>query len=570
MRYLIDFKNSASQQDVDSYLSTNNCTVIKEWDNFDRVYLVEVASAPPSADIIERMTEEVGLKIKPLDIVKHDSMDQYFGCHSDPSKPKMPVSTTDNKDWWKNYSYTAPKFDTPSYELSRLGKNIDIYLMDSGIDISHPEFVDASIVNLYTVTPGDYGDTKGHGTALASVMVGKTCGITNATVKNVKIYQTGHDTLQSEFLSALDAIINDHVDGKWAILNCSWIIEKNEYIEHKLQLLDQEGVFIVAAAGNQGTSIEDVTPASMMEALTVGAYNKDLLPCDFSNYTGTSALSLTAGATNHGELDGWAPGDEIWVATLDGGYSYTAGTSIATAITSAIIASNISWFAYSDGQAHPWYSDTVGFGTNSVGNGSNYQYIFCFNKPDMLDLSDPKYAGSKNVIASMNDICVRPQSQLPDEVTLHARTGLSQPNVIGAVYIANRTKQIEWITPLPDNFQVIPDGLLLGMPSAEQGPSEGEIYKKYIATFNRTNDDDSVELVTVTIVVVGPQTTPQDIPDDADPIIKVALQAAACVGNTPMCFINSNASCGYGCSGGVPCCGIQCGKGFYDCFCAFC
>lgn len=565
MRYLVDFKNGTSQQDIDNYLSTNGCSVIKEWDNFDQVYLVETNTVPPTTSIIERLVEEVGLKIKPLDVVKFESMDEYFGCHADPTKPKISLSTTDAKDWWKNYSYAVPKFETPSYEISRLGKNVNIYLMDSGIQSSHPEFADANIVNLYTVTPGNYNDTKGHGTALASLMVGKTCGITNATVKNVKIFQDGHDTLQSEFLDALDAIINDHTDGTFSVLNCSWIIEKNSYVEHKLQLLNAEGVFIVASAGNQGTSIEDVTPASMMEALTVGAYNKDLKPCDFSNYTGTSSISVTNGATNHGELDGWAPGDEIWAASLDGGCAFIAGTSSAAAITSAIIASNLSWWAFQSGEIHPWYKDHVDL---SAGNAMGWQYIFCFTKTDMLDLSDPKYAESKNIIAGMQDKCTGSNIQFPDEFNLSARLDQPRPMTLAAVYNPNCTKQIEWIVPLPDNFTLLPDGLIAAQPTAEQGPVDGELSRKYVSSFRRTNNDGSVETVTVNIFIVPADLQANQVPD-SDPVLKVSLQAN-CTTNTPSCYLQTITGCIYGCAGGVECCGVQCGKGFFACFCNPC
>ena len=559
MKYLLDFKNDTSQQDIDNYLQNNGCTVLQTWDNFDKIYLVEVNVIPPAHDILERMTEEVPLKIKPL-----IAINPHWQCHEDPTKPKITLSTSDEKDWWKNYSYMSPKFELPEYEISRLGKHVNIYLMDSGIEKTHPEFVDAEIIDLYSVVPGNYSDSNGHGTSLASVMVGKTCGITDATVKNVKIFDSYHDTLQSEFLSALDAIINDHVDGRFAVCNCSWIIPKNEWIEHKLQILNNEGVFIMAAAGNQGTTIEDVTPASMMEALTVGAYNKDLEPCDFSNYTGGSIVSVTGGSVNHGALDGWAPGEQIWAAGLNGTYGYVAGTSIATAIASAVTASNISWFINDDKQVFNYYNEAVSL--DSV-NAAGYNG-FVFNKKQLLDFSkNPKYEESKNLITGLYDKCANLNIQFPDEVNIKIQANFDKIVNLGAAYNPNSTKNIEWLTPLPENFELLPDGLIIGKPGPDQGPSDNQQYRKFEATLNRTNLDDTVELVTINIFIFRPDIDKEQLPED-DPIIPILLQAP-CNTNAGYCVLQTQFSCSPACGGGTPCCAINCSKMFYWCYCTW-
>jgi Subtilase family len=559
MRFLLDFKNGTSQQDINTYLSTNGCTVVQEWDNFDKVYLVETNNTPPADSILERITEEVPLKIKPLTAVE---INPYFQCHEDPNKPKITISTSDDKDWWKNYSYMTPRFELPEYEISRLGQNITIYLMDSGILKTHTEFSEANIIDLYTVTPGDFSDNSGHGTALASVMVGKTCGITAATLKNVKIFNPNHNTLQSEFLTALDSIINDHVDGQFSICNCSWIIEKNEWVEHKLQILNNEGVFIIAAAGNQGTSIEDVTPASMFEALTVGAYNKNLVPCDFSNYTGGSAISVTENQVNHGELDGWAPGEEIWAATLDGGYAYTAGTSMATAIVSACTAANLSWFVHDNGEAFTHYKENTTI--DSQANG--FQYVFSFIKKQLLDFSqDIKYENSKNIITGLFDKCSNLNIQLPDEINCKINVGNTNITVLGAAFNPNQTKGYEWIVELPNNFELLKDGLIVGKPNFDQGPEVGQNYKKFEASLKRINIDNSEEIVVINLYICKDNINPNELPSD-DPVIPILLQNS-CAPNAWICVLQTVFACTYACSGGQNCCSINCSKYTYACEC---
>ena len=81
----------------------------------------------------------------------------------------------------------------PSYSLhdSTYLSKPELYIMDSGIDATNPEFVgtDLEIEEWYTC-PNIYapGDQKGHGTAVASMAVGKNVGIT-PNVKQLKLLE---------------------------------------------------------------------------------------------------------------------------------------------------------------------------------------------------------------------------------------------------------------------------------------------------------------------------------------------------------------------------------------------
>jgi len=508
MKYIVDFHNDAAQADIDGYLSVNGCTVIKEWDNFDKVYLVEAASEPPAASIVAFVKDdEYTLAIKPKDI-------EFNPYHNtvNPNSPQITISTTEKKDWWKNYSLAQPVFDAPTAQYSQKGSNINVYIMDSGIDATHPEFEGVSITNLYSVTD-NFLDLTGHGTALASAIAGTTCGISSAKLKIVKIFEPNHATLQSQFLDALDAIMADLPEGHFGILNCSWAVERNEWIEFKLRECIDDGLWIVAAAGNSGEPIGDVTPAAMPEAFTVGSYTPDLVPADFSNYTETSAISVTGGNVNHGVLDGWAPGVDIWVANANytgtngflpsDPYGYVAGTSISTAITVGIIAHNLSDFCYSDGTKLP---EANGF---FIAGPGSIPYLVTARK-DLLDLSDPKYADSKNSLVTMIN---QPNTmQIPDEVSMSIRAGEKQ--TLARVFNPSLTKSASFIDPLPDNFTILPHGSVHGEPTLEQGPTGDDLYKIYTAKLKRVGLDDVEEIVTIKIYVTTPNFQPTDLPED--------------------------------------------------------
>jgi hypothetical protein len=550
MKFLIDFKADALNAEISTYLQQHNCTVLKEWNKFDKIFLVESEAIPPSADITDRIVEENHLIISPLEVT---ILNQYYGTHRDPAKETINIDINDTKDWWKNYSRGRPEFLNHTTTLKRLGQNISVYLVDSGIEASHPEFENADITNLYSVTPGDFGDTNGHGTSLASVIVGKSCGVTDAKLKIVKIFDAQHSTTEHEFLDAMDAIIADHVDGTYSILNASWTIPKNEWVEHKLRVLENEGIFIIAAAGNNGSSIEDVTPASMIDVITIGAYNKDLEPCNFSNYTGGSIISVTGDIVNYGELDGWAPGEEIWAAGLNGTYGYVAGTSIAAAIASAVLASNLTKRCYDDG------TRIEGWGSLRVSTAAIDSSLVLFYRLDLLNLADPKYQNSINVLATFSDRDILPVTQAPDEFSFTYTVGQELQGV--RLYQPTFTKAIEWITPLPNNFLVIPDGRLYGNPDISQTAYP---YKAYTASFIRTSTDDVQETVNITIYVIPENFEPNSVPSD-DPI-QITLQSEICSGGSfGTCFGNGGVLCIDRCANS--CCGSPFYKSSYQCTC---
>ncbi len=558
MKYLVDFKNTATDSEIQAYLAAHGCTVLKEWDNFDKVFLVEANSAPPATDITEHVVLEDGVTITP-----HYDLNNHWGRHDDPNQDSITVDTSDEKDWWKNYSYEQPVFDEPTLTLARFGEHIVAYVMDSGFtDNSNGEFTGVNVVNLYSILGNDFSDSNGHGTAMSSLISGRTCGITDATIKVVKIFDDNTPTLQSQFLDALDAIISDHNPAKFAVLNCSWTIPKNTFIEAKLRTLNDSGVFIVASAGNNGVEIEDVTPASMPEALTVGAYNKDLQPCSFSNYSDL-LTSDQLGTTNHGELDGWAPGERIWAYGVQ--YGWVQGTSPAAAITSAVVINNLHRYCGNTGvrlpYAHDWNLNTL---------NQNAVVSLAFSRKDLLDLSDPKYASSVNRIATLYDFNNSNTVPPTDEFNLSIRVGSKgEAGLMAQVVDPYTTKSVVDISPMPSFCQLLPSGMLYGNPTISDGPADGETYKQYVWQFTKTNMDDVAETVTVNIYVLHENYQPSDLPDDHIINISLAVNCnqgfvvTSCSFDTfyASCINNCGQQCCYHASKGASFC--ECG-GFSD------
>jgi len=454
--YIIDFVNDATDADINEYLTTCGATIIKTFNAFEKVYMVEAEAMPPTTALTERVADDHDHSnhIKLLNTVSLE-----LPTLSDEGSTL--VTTSEQKDWWKVYSGSKVDLEAENFQLPLSGKGSVVYLLDSGIKLDHPEFVDSDIECLYSLLDDDFTDRKGHGTALASLIVGKNCGITDSKLKVVKLFDTEVPTKLSDFLSALDAIYVDFTSlNMYGIVNCSWEIARDEYIESKLQRLWLAGAQIVVAAGNTGTDIGNVTPAAMSDALVVGAYNSLLQPCDFSDYTGTSATSVTAGGVNGGKLAGWAPGENIYVAKLDGDYGFSSGTSMAAAIHSAILAYNVTLPAFQ-------FDDNV----NTMFNTSTVNRMTFFIKEGLLILDDAKYENSPNRISCLITDSVDTYYLIGHDIELFAAI----PTQVLSRTILFNPLQFASITlhdPLPYNMHINSHGILSGYVEQIEGEME--------------------------------------------------------------------------------------------------
>jgi hypothetical protein len=482
-QYIIDFVNSATAADINSYLNSCGASIIKSFNAFEKVVLVECSEVPPASDIVEHIKDDT-------DHTNHIKLLTTIPIQMPvlPAEGSKTVQTSDQKDWWKVYSGSVVDLDAPSFQLPLSGAGGVVYLLDSGIKLDHPEFQGADIECLYSLTD-DFVDRKGHGTALASVIVGKTCGITNAKLKVVKLFDTEVPTRLSDFLSAMDAVYNDFATNtSYGIMNCSWAIARNEYIEAKMQTLFRAGIQIVVASGNDGSDIGDVTPAAMPESIVVGAYNSSLLPCDFSDYTGTSAISVTSGSTNGGKLSGWAPGEDIYAAKLDGSCGFSSGTSMSAAIHSAIIAYNVALPPFQ-------FDDSV----NAIWNNATRNNVSFLAKRGLLILDDPKYQNSPNLVSLLITDMIGPyDAQGPNPLLFAAifagapvRVTLFNPMTVSSVTLHD---------PLPNGLIINNYGILSGYVDSVEGEKEEHTVSLSVTDVNGNTSDGTLKIVILKIL----------------------------------------------------------------------
>jgi hypothetical protein len=207
------------------------------------------------------------------------------------------------------------------------GPSVPIAILDSGVDLSHPEFQGASITLLnqqvLTDSAQDY-----HGTGVASVAAAPANGVGIVGLypgANVWAYDV-RDLSTANVIAGLDAAIRRGP----SVINMSFgFTFLDPMLELETLLAFGTGSVLVASAGNEfaeGNPVE--YPASLNHVLTVAATDRNNLPTDFSN--ASDAVDLAA------------PGQDIVVATPfsfnPAGWETAAGTSFSAPITAAATA----------------------------------------------------------------------------------------------------------------------------------------------------------------------------------------------------------------------------------------
>ena len=579
MHYIIEFTENSTQQERQDYLNLHACEVDKTWDNFSETVLVTTENTLPESSIIVSIVDNDAAIISPLEYPQLLDIDRKLILRdSDSSVPEVTFTTTEERDWWKNYIQFNPEFEESSVTIPRRGYTVPVYILDSGIKHDHSEFENCDIENIWTVTPDDYSDPHGHGTAIASVISGETCGLARSPLKIVKIFRSDRGTYLSEFLDALNTVLN-HIDpGKLAVVNCSWSIPKDELIEAKFQKLLDRGILVVASAGNNGLPIGDVTPASMTDVLAVGSYGPDLTPSDFSNYQGTSEISYTEGAVNSGPVNVWAPGEKIWSATKQGDFGYTAGTSMSAAIASMVLSYMFTDLVGDDGYPLEVVRDKKIFLTWSKLDDqgdpicSDGPFIIGVKgNPDLIDLSDPKYNDAKNFMVVIpgkfadyvgSEFASKPGVPF-EKITAYVRE--QRKNYVGSLNLVIKSAKEIWLTdPLPEWCRVSKDGTIIVDQPVVPDPAVGEFLDIYSLNFKVVFEDGTENEIEVEIKVVPTDLVISDLPEDHE--IRITLENV-CNTVSPGCPAGLTDPCSDSCSSLGLCCRFGGFKGNETCVC---
>ncbi|HET6233273.1 MAG TPA: S8 family serine peptidase [Longimicrobiaceae bacterium] len=222
-----------------------------------------------------------------------------------------------------------------TYTYTQTGQGVTVYVVDTGIQTSHPEFGGRASVG-FDVLGGNGQDCNGHGTHVAGTIGGSTFGVAKAaTLVSVRIFSCGGSGFASDAIAGINWVRTHHASP--AVANISSGGPASAAYDAALSSLINAGVTVVVSAGNSATNACSFSPARVGAAITVGATQTNDQFAGYSNFGGCVDLN--------------APGTAITSAWLYSGTNTISGTSMAAPHVSGAAALFL--------QANPFASPTA-------------------------------------------------------------------------------------------------------------------------------------------------------------------------------------------------------------------
>lgn len=348
--------------------------------------------------------------------------------------------------------YTVDPTGNTAFDPKYTGKGVDVFLLDTGVMLSHTELADADIINFYSayVDSGgfpDFGDPVGHGTATAALIVGKNLGAAReSSLYNVKLFSEKQGEIALDtLLDAFDQISLHHNQTPHAvkIVCMPWTLEYNSIVNAVVQSLISTGIIVVCAAGNMGVPIETVSPASTKPALTVGSFNRDFEVSSFNNTAWGDEGVTVEGFVNYGaELDIFALGVDVYIPSISGNDKYITGTgtSISTSIVAGIAAQYVEWYPE---------KTALDLKEIIIAEGSSWgkQYLV-FDEDPSVD-----YSSVNRSIASTDNSGMPSLTQKPSGRLLNVKIGETRETSLGIHAEAENVEVLDF-APCPPWIQV--------------------------------------------------------------------------------------------------------------------
>ena len=211
-------------------------------------------------------------------------------------------------------SYVAEKLDLPEAHRHATGGRVLVALINSGVDASHPALAGA-VVDGFNALPDN--EPQPHGTGMAGGIVTVA---PHVKIIPVRVFAAGVKATTFNIIKGID----------WAakrgarIVNMSFTGPPDRRLRQMLLAASEDGIILVAAAGNAGPNAPPSFPGAEPNVIAV---------------TATDENDQVFGEANRGPyIAVAAPGVDILVPAPDAAYQITTGTSIAAAEASGLAA----------------------------------------------------------------------------------------------------------------------------------------------------------------------------------------------------------------------------------------
>jgi subtilase family protein len=220
--------------------------------------------------------------------------------------------------------YALAKLRLPEAHTLAHGANVTVAVIDSGVDVKHPELANAVAGSFDAL--GSKEGSHVHGTGIAGAIVSHARLMGSAPAARILAIRAfaaapnGGESTSFVILKALDYAAAHGAQ----IVNMSFAGPNDPLIERGISAAVTKGIVMVAAAGNAGAKSPPLYPAANRNVIAVGA---------------TDAQDRLFAASNRGSyIAVSAPGVDIFLPAPDEKYQMASGTSFSAAYISGLAA----------------------------------------------------------------------------------------------------------------------------------------------------------------------------------------------------------------------------------------
>ena len=234
------------------------------------------------------------------------------------------------------------------------GKGVNVCIVDTGLELNHPDLEGFDVAGWVDIVQGKSNpyDDNGHGTNMAGILIAD--GWINGIAKDVNLYVSkallaNGSGYEEDVVSGIDWCINQNVN----IISLSLgggqdlfplLGGSGRTIEDSVNDATARGIFVVAAAGNDGGEEDDgdvASPGSERRVICVGGVTLSGAHWSKSS-TGNNGANFFPPKLPRGDPDKKpelvAPAKQVPVLNTQGTWSSASGTSAATVFVTGAIA----------------------------------------------------------------------------------------------------------------------------------------------------------------------------------------------------------------------------------------
>lgn len=220
--------------------------------------------------------------------------------------------------------YALSKMRLPEAHALSVGADVTVAVIDSGIDVTHPELAGVITGTFDALNNGE--GPHPHGTSIAGViasharLMGTAPSSHLLAIRAFGAQKSGAESTSFLILKSLDYALAKNAQ----VINMSFAGPHDPAIERGLAVAAAKGVVLIAAAGNAGAKSPPLYPAADRNVIAVSATDQSDQLFAQSNRGKYVAIS--------------APGVDILSPAPDGKYQMSSGTSLSAAYVSGVAA----------------------------------------------------------------------------------------------------------------------------------------------------------------------------------------------------------------------------------------